>query len=137
MLIGGSSNPIDPRASFTYVNAKYIDSSGGLIALGLFGKPCRVEAYILSFKRLYSRGLVRRPFGRYFGRKFQQGPFEDFLKRDFPPTELLFGGSQAPYGQGHRPKVAVTTMMTGSREVTVLGNYNRWEDDAIGQQTSG
>lgn len=116
-----------------------INSTGGLIALGLAAKGWTVEECISHFERLCEKAFTRRaganiPLVRwvvdnYNHSKYETGPLEDSLMGSYSEDQYLFGGRR-PLSAGIPSvqvniKVAVTTTNAATGNTVLLTNYNR------------
>lgn len=116
-----------------------VDSTGGLIALGLAAKCWTVEECISHFERVCKKAFTRRAganipvvcwvVDNYHHWKYETGPLEEALMGSYSEDQYLFGGRR-PFSAGVpsvqvNSKVAVTTTSAATGNTVLLTNYNR------------
>ena len=119
-----------------------VNSTGGIIALGLGVKEWRVNNVIDKFIKLCDKAFTPREFHRIpgfrylttinHGSKYKNRPFEKVLREHFK-EECLFGGQHKE--DRYSMKVAVTSTSDTGQQATVLSNYNRHQPEKNGRKS--
>lgn len=99
-----------------------IDSTGGIVAMGLGVAQWSVQECIENFTRLTDKAFTPRwPAVARLGRRYKTRPFEEALQGVFP-DEYLFGGQ---HPNPSNVKVAITATSETGESSVIFSNYNR------------